>query len=108
MCIIYVVLHLIHEQSQKMIYFFSITKEELPSVPPFEGLKAFVDWIKLQKAKHKSETVILLAHGGSDHSTFLVSIILMFSVNTIRVVSNTNLRCVQWYRHTTHLDTLFR
>ena len=43
----------------------------MPTVLPYEGLKAFVDWIKLQKAKHKSETVILLAHGGSDHSTLL-------------------------------------
>ena len=45
---------------------FSKSKEELISVPPYEGLKSFVEWIKEQKTKHQAETVILIAHGELD------------------------------------------
>ena len=43
----------------------------MPTLPPYEGLKSFVCWIKQQKARHWSTDVILFSHGSGDHPMLL-------------------------------------
>ena len=43
----------------------------MPTMPPYEGLKSFVSWIKQQKTKHWSKDVILISHGSGDHPMLL-------------------------------------
>ena len=50
---------------------FRSTSEKVPSMPPYEGLKSFVNWIKQQKVRHWSKNVILLSHGSTDHLMLL-------------------------------------
>ena len=57
-------------ERRKYLY-HSKTKEEIPSVPPLDGFKAFVEWLKNQKKKHDSNNVILVAHGEKDAPTLM-------------------------------------
>ena len=43
----------------------------IPSVPAIEGLKAFIEWIKVLKQNGKYKDVVLVAHGSTDMPVLL-------------------------------------